>query len=110
MRPTGWLVLVYALIVFLGGIFGYVKAESVPSLVTGVVAAVVLSTGAFALLNEKWIGMQLAIGATGLLTAFFIYRFFLAYKFMPAGLMAILSLIVLSLLIVKCSRLKTAKE
>lgn len=105
MRPIGWLVLIYGLIVFLGGIFGYVKAESVPSLVAGVVFAVALSIAAFALLNEKWIGMTLAIASTALLSAFFIYRFIYTYKFMPAGVMALLSLLVLAFLVFKRSRI-----
>lgn len=109
MRPTGWIVLIYALIVFLGGIFGYVKAESVPSLVMGVIFAVILSTSAFALLNEKWIGMRAAIAATALLAAFFIYRFILTFKFMPPGLMALLSIAVLAFLLLKRSRLKAIK-
>ena len=110
MRPTGWLVLIYALIVFLGGIFGYVKADSVPSLVMGVIFAVILSTSAFALLNEKWIGMKIALGATAFLAAFFIYRFFLSFKVMPAGVMAILSLAVLAYLFMKRARLNDVKR
>lgn len=110
MRPIGWLVLIYGLIVFLGGIFGYVKAESVPSLVAGVVFAVALSTAAFALLNEKWIGMTLALASTALLSAFFLYRFVHTHKFMPAGLMALLSLLVLAFLIYKRTRISTGKR
>lgn len=110
MRLTGWIVLIYALIVFLGGIFGYIKAESVPSLIAGVLFAVILSTGAFALMNEKWIGMQIAIATTVLLGAFFLYRFTLSYKFMPAGLMVVLSAAMLAYLLIKRKSLKLASK
>lgn len=110
MRLTGWLVLTYALIVFLGGIFGYVKAESTASLISGVVFAGILSTGAFALLNDKWIGMRLSLATTAILFAFFLYRFLLAFKWMPAGMMAILSLGMLIILFVKRSQLKAVKQ
>jgi len=109
MRPTGWLILAYALFVLLGGIFGYVKAGSTASLIMGVIFAAALSIGAFALLNEKKIGFPIAVATTLLLTTFFIYRFILTYHFMPAGLMSLISLIVLSLLYVKRPRLETPR-
>lgn len=98
MKQTGWIILAYALLVFLGGIFGYIKAASTASLIMGVIFAVALSTSAFAMFNEKSIGFIMATVTTFLLAAFFIYRFFLSYKFMPAGLMSFLSLVVLAIL------------
>jgi uncharacterized membrane protein (UPF0136 family) len=98
MKPTGWIILVYALLVFLGGIFGYVKAGSTASLIMGVIFAVALSTSAFAMFNEKVIGFVMAAATTALLAAFFLYRFFISYHFMPAGLMSGLSLVVLTIL------------
>ncbi len=105
MKPTGWIVLTYALLVFLGGIFGYVKAGSTASLIMGVAFAVVLSTSAFAMFNERSIGFTLALAATALLAGFFLYRFALSYNFMPAGLMSVLSLVVLGILVIKRSKL-----
>lgn len=101
MKPTGWIILTYALLVFLGGIFGYIKAGSTASLIMGVMFAVALSTSAFAMFNEKSIGFIMAAITTALLAAFFLYRFFLTYSFMPAGLMSVLSLIVLAILYCK---------
>lgn len=105
MRPTGWIILAYALLVFLGGIFGYVKAGSAMSLIMGVIFAVALSTSAFAMFNEKRIGFTTAAITTALLAAFFLYRFALSYHFMPAGLMSLLSLAVLGLLFIRKSKL-----
>lgn len=110
MRPTGWIILAYALLVFLGGIFGYVKAGSTASLIMGVAFAVALSSSAFAMLNEKSIGFIIAVISTGLLAAFFLYRFAISYNFMPAGLMALLSLAVLGLLYTRRLKLNTRKQ
>lgn len=109
MKPTGWIVLGYALLVFLGGIFGYVKAGSTASLIMGVTFAVALSTSAFAMFNEKKIGFSTAITTTALLVAFFIYRFAITYKFMPAGLMGLISLIILAILFAKRENFKAQK-
>lgn len=98
MKRTGWIILTYALLVFLGGIFGYIKAGSTASLIMGVIFAVALSTSAFFMFNEKRFGFIMAAATTLLLAAFFVYRFFLSYHFMPAGLMSLLSLIVLAVL------------
>lgn len=99
MKKTGWIILLYALLVFLGGIFGYVKAGSVASLVMGVGFAAILGISAFSLFNGKKYGFHIGVSATTLLALFFAYRFFLTYKFMPAGLMCLISLAVLAILL-----------
>lgn len=110
MKSTGWMILAYALLVFLGGIFGYIKAGSTASLIMGVIFAVALSTSAFAMFNEKSIGFMMASTATSILAAFFLYRFFLSYKFMPSGLMSLCSLIVLAILYFSRHKLRRSKE
>lgn len=109
MKPTGLITLTYALLVFLGGIFGYIKAGSTASLIMGVAFAVALSTSAFAMFNEKKIGFTMAIVTTSILTAFFLYRFVITYKLMPAGLMCLVSLIVLGILLNRRSKLNIQK-
>jgi len=106
MKPTGWIILAYALLVFLGGIFGYVYKGSTASLIMGVVFAVALSSSAFAMFNEKSIGFIVATITTILLAAFFLYRFAITYSFMPAGLMSILSLGVLTILFIRKNKLR----
>lgn len=110
MKATGWMILTYALLVFLGGIFGYIKAGSTASLVMGVLFAVILSTSAFALFNEKKIGFKAAIITTAVLAAFFLYRLTITLHFMPAGLMSILSLITLVLLFIQQAKLRASSS
>lgn len=102
---TGWVVLIFALIVFLGGIVGYVNAGSVASLVMGVAFATLLSVSAFAIFNGKTLGYYTALLGSSLLAAFFLYRFVSSFKLMPAGLMCLLSVAVLTILLCKRSTL-----
>ena len=94
MKLTGWVLLLYALIIFLGGIFGYVSKESVPSLVMGVIFAAALSVGSFMVFNGKQIGFIIGAAATALLFLFFCSRFILSFKLFP-GVIAAISLAVL---------------
>lgn len=87
------LILVYALLVAIGGIVGYVKAGSQQSLISGLVSGVALAIAWFLSLQNPAAGFALAAFlAMGLLIVFAI-RFRKTGKFMPAGLMAALSLI-----------------
>ncbi|MDX2227998.1 MAG: TMEM14 family protein [Leptolyngbyaceae cyanobacterium bins.349] len=89
-----WLLLLYAILVIAGGVMGYVKAQSKPSLISGLISGVALLIAwAIALFQNYNAGMTLAtLFAIALLLVFAI-RFRKTNKFMPAGLMAILSLI-----------------
>lgn len=93
MTQLAWLILLYALLVLAGGILGYVKARSKPSLISGVVSGIALAIAWYISLQNPLVGFPLAaLFALGLLIVFAI-RFRKTNKFMPAGLMAILSLV-----------------
>lgn len=98
MKTNGIITLVYGVVVLAGGLFGFFKAHSFPSLISGIVFGSLLITSAFDLSKEKSWGFPVALGSTTFLALFFIYRFYSTGMFMPAGLMLILSLIVLGLL------------
>jgi uncharacterized membrane protein (UPF0136 family) len=89
----------YAALLALGGIMGFVKARSRPSLIAGLVsaAAAVVALG-LAVAGHAFgppLGLLLAI----VLFVFFGYRFALrGRKFMPNGMMAVVSLLVLAVI------------
>jgi uncharacterized membrane protein (UPF0136 family) len=88
---------VYAVFLAIGGVIGYTKAGSRPSLIAGLASAV---AAILALLvsfqNTAW-GMGLGALVAVLLAVFFGYRFAVkTRKFMPAGLLAVLSAVVLA--------------
>ena len=99
----GWLniaIFIYAILMLGGGIGGYVKAHSVPSLVTGIVSAVLL-IGAVALAktNPK-VGYMIASLVTLVLVGIFIKRYVETQKVMPSLGLVGLSLLMLGMLIV----------
>lgn len=93
------LVLVYGLLILVGGIFGYIKAGSLVSLMMGSGFAFLVLVSGFIMLKNFQVGSLIALILASILTLFFSYRMIKTESFMPGGLMAILSLfIVLSLL------------
>jgi len=98
MKYKGISVLIYAFLVLIGGILGYVKAQSAVSLMTGVLSSMFLCASAFGILKERTIGFFFASLLTLALGIFFTYRLIQTHSFMPAGMMCILSLIVLIIL------------
>ncbi len=96
---------IYAVLLAMGGVMGFVKARSRPSLISGLVsaaaavAALVLSTMQYQF--GVPLGATLAIG----LFLFFGYRYALRNRlFMPNGLMAVVSFVVLVVMVVAMLR------
>jgi len=88
----------YAILLLGGGLFGFLKAGSRPSLVAGTIG------GAFALVASGvmtrdyraiWLGIALAL----MMTVVFSIRFHKTGKFMPSGMLGVVSLAVLAVLI-----------
>ncbi|WCJ60510.1 TMEM14 family protein [Fontisphaera persica] len=84
---------VYVVLLVVGGLIGYLKAGSTMSLVTSTIFAIPLALCALGVL-PPWVGRLL----TAVLAGFFVFRVIKTGKFMPAGMMAIVSAIVLLLL------------
>lgn len=75
------------------GIIGYVKAQSTPSLIAGLVFGVILAVGAY-LNSEKLFAhpnSYLLLVTCIILGVAMGYRFYKTQKFMPAGLITLLS-------------------
>ena len=77
---------IYIAMLMLGGLVGFLKAKSKISLITSFVFSVVLSLCA---LNK--LPIQVAWGVLSFLALFFLIRFLKTRKFMPGGMMTLLS-------------------
>jgi uncharacterized membrane protein (UPF0136 family) len=91
---------IYAVLLAVGGVIGYTKAGSQPSLIAGMgsAAAAILAL-VLSFQNASW-GMGLGALVALVLAIFFGYRYAAkTRKFMPAGLLAVVSVIVLSIAI-----------
>jgi len=89
---------VYAVLLAVGGLIGYFKAGSRASLIAGLISALV-AFAAMGLARSPWglpLGMILSIS----LFLLFGYRYAVkTRKFMPSGLLAITSLVVLAVML-----------
>lgn len=93
--------LIYGILTIVGGIIGYLKAGSSASLIAGALSGVLIILSAVALLKGKPFGYYGLVSLSGILLVFFGIRFLKAFVFMPAGLMLVLSAIVLAGLLIK---------
>ncbi|MBO0801368.1 MAG: TMEM14 family protein [Blastocatellia bacterium] len=103
---TSWIVLIYAILVAAGGIMGYVKANSIPSIISGVLAGLFLIGSAVAMMKKDsyQAGWWVALIVTLLLLGRFAMASLKGFKMMPGGMVIILSLIVLVVLLTNRGR------
>lgn len=85
---------IYGVLLILGGVMGKVKGNSSTSLVAGTVTGTVALVGFWTSLHDPMNGFMIGAMVGLMLTGIFISRFVRSRKFMPAGLILILSLIV----------------
>jgi uncharacterized membrane protein (UPF0136 family) len=103
MNPRVGLVVlaIYAVLLIVGGVMGLVKGRSKASLIAGVGSGLVATAAAFWIAfsnNEKGgyaIGLTLAI----VLFLFFGYRAAMSRRFMPGGMLAVASALVMAIMV-----------
>jgi uncharacterized membrane protein (UPF0136 family) len=83
----------FGVLTIAGGIVGYAKAGSVASIVAGSITGILLLVAAFLLPQHRAIGLATAFITSLLLAAQFVPKFIRTGRVMPAGMMAILSVI-----------------
>lgn len=93
-------VFVYSTLVIVGGVFGYLKAGSVVSLVASILAGGLLDVAAVISLKNETAGFSIAAVVTLALAAFFGYRLAQTGNLMPGLPALILSIVMLILLAV----------
>lgn len=99
MNPGVMVAIAYGILAILGGIMGYVQAQSKISLLAGCGCGILLLISAgFYLQGQSW-GLGAAIAVTVVLLLAFLMRWLKTRKFMPAGLMLILGVPTLGVMI-----------
>ncbi|XP_042285125.1 transmembrane protein 14C-like [Thunnus albacares] len=89
---------VYAALVAVGGLIGYVKAGSVTSLGAGLLFGLLAAVGAY-LTSQNPKNVWLSLGTSGTLAVVMGLRFLNSWKFMPAGLITLASGLMLARII-----------
>jgi uncharacterized membrane protein (UPF0136 family) len=89
----------YGILAIVGGILGYVQAQSKVSLWAGCGCGILLLVSALAQFQGQTWGGLAAIGVTLILLVAFMMRWLKTRKFMPAGLMLILGVPSLAIMV-----------
>jgi len=88
-----WMILIFAVVMFAGGLIGYLTAGSRASLISGTVSAALLVLAFFLGRTNPVQGLQAAAVLSAMLAVVFAIRAFKTRKFMPAGMLLILSIV-----------------
>ena len=88
---ASYYILIFGILMIVGGIMGYVKARSLPSIFSGVAFGLILIVTSYLMMQGSIRAAQFALGLSVVLIFIFVQRFKASKKFMPAGLMLILS-------------------
>ena len=99
MKKEAITVFIYGALIALGGIMGHIKVGSTISLALGLIFGCLLLVFGYGIWKKCIASYGWALGLTAALTIIFGYRFIMTGKWMPSGMMLIVSLIVGSLLV-----------
>ncbi|HVI81170.1 MAG TPA: TMEM14 family protein [Chthoniobacterales bacterium] len=93
MEVTRLYFLIFGALTIIGGIIGYVKAQSVPSIAAGAITGVLLLVAGYILPEHRAAGLITALVVSFLLAAQFVPKLIRTGKVMPAAVMSTLSVI-----------------
>ncbi len=93
LGPAKIYFLIFGILTIVGGIIGYVKAGSMPSIIAGSITGILLVIAAWLLPEHRAAGLATALVVSLVLAAQFVPKFIRTGKAMPAGMMSILSVI-----------------
>jgi uncharacterized membrane protein (UPF0136 family) len=100
-----WTLGIYAVLLAMGGVMGFVKARSRPSLIAGLVSAASAVVALVLSTMQYQFGVPLGATLAIVLFLFFGYRYAKKNRlFMPNGLMAVVSFMVLAVMVVAMLR------
>lgn len=105
-KTIGLMTLFYSILVFTGGVMGFVMKDSTPSLVAGsLFGLTLLYTSIKTMTFHRW-GLILTLLLILALDTFFSYRYLTTQKLFPAGIMLFVTSLTLLLMILQLYKLK----
>ena len=93
LGPAKIYFIIFGILTIAGGIIGYVKAGSTPSIIAGSITGILLIIAAWLLPEHRAAGLAAGLIVSLVLAAQFVPKFIRTGKVMPAGMMSILSVI-----------------
>lgn len=94
------LLIIYGTLIEAGGVIGFVKAKSRPSLISGLVSGALLTISGVMVLLGVSIGSDIGLVLAAALCALFGWRLAKTRKMMPSGMMLFVSIVVTVILAV----------
>lgn len=101
-----FIVLIYGIVVIIGGLIGFFKAGSIISLISSTALGTILIASAYAIFKKKPLGLYIAYLTSFVILTVFIIRYAMTQKPVPALPMALISVVVIILLSLR----KNAKQ
>ncbi len=95
---------VFGVLTIAGGVMGFVKAKSKPSLIAGAIAGALLVLAGYLQGTTGRLGLFLGLAVSAALAGRFVSAYRKSKKVMPAGLMAVLGIIGAALAIAALAR------
>ncbi len=98
-----YIISLFGILISMGGIMGYVKAGSTASLVMGSLFGILLLAAAGIMWSKRpslrLKGAYFALVLTFILDAFFSYRYMASMKFMPSGMLSLVSTVLVLVIV-----------
>jgi uncharacterized membrane protein (UPF0136 family) len=91
MKKQSIMILCYSVLTMVGGLMGYLLANSLVSLIASFLVTSILCTCALFIWNGNRSALQGALFVLFLLTMFFSYRYFITQKIAPSAIMSIIT-------------------
>lgn len=91
MKQKSIIIAIYAALILIGGIIGYVVAGSIMSIIMATLFSVVLFGCSLLVWHGNTMAYTIATSLVFSLLLFFGYRYYLTSKIAPAGIMALIS-------------------
>ncbi len=106
MKKQSYIIWVYATILLVGGMIGFIKAGSVASIISAGLFSFILFGCGYAIWKGSLVAYITAACMAAFLLAFFGYRFLMTYQSMPAGIITLLSILVLVSLLSRMNQIR----
>lgn len=97
IEPTRIYYYIFGVLTIVGGVMGFVKAQSKASLIAGGISGILLLLAGWLLGTNKYVGLGLGMVVSLALAGRFVPSFLETHKIMPGGMMAVLSVIAIIL-------------
>jgi uncharacterized membrane protein (UPF0136 family) len=104
MKNSAIILLIYAILVLVGGLIGHFVKGSQASLIAGLSFGLLLLANAIWMFKGKRASLYSALALIFVLDGFFTYRFAKTHAFFPSGAMSLLSLLLIFVMAMSLSR------